>query len=457
MTQQEAAKTVIAELNHKGFQAFLVGGCVRDLILGRTPKDFDVTTDALPEAVQSIFPKTIAVGASFGVITVVIEGVSIEVATFRSDGEYSDGRHPDSVSYAITAEDDVSRRDFTINGLLMRQPTREEGYARAMGYPISDPTLHFHEDKETSTFCVVVDHVKGFSDLHNKCIRAIGDPEKRLTEDALRMLRACRFAAQLGFTIAADTMTAMQKLAPTIKKVSEERISAELLKIVSIANPVAGLVPLATSGMLNYLPVKAIKRVFTYTLRRFSMFPTDDAAKGMAMLLCDSTELEPIFLLKKAMRLSTEFSNTVFGALMVRLKLLTSGNSLPFSKPAARKRLMRTPGALLGVALYRQDILLGSDFIAKPFDQARMKEGFRSEAQADDLSIQLLNLTPEEINPPRLVTGDDLIEMGLEPGRDFKFILEVLEDFQLDGEVTTREMMLMNAKDMVKACKNGTL
>ena len=267
--------------------------------------------------------------------------------------------------------------------------------------PSATPTLHFHEDKETSTFCVVVDHVKGFSDLHNKCIRAIGDPEKRLTEDALRMLRACRFAAQLGFTIAADTMTAMQKLAPTIKKVSEERTSAELLKIVSSANPVAGLVPLATSGMLNYLPVKLPSRGFSPTPCGVSpCSPRTMPPRAWQCCCATARNWSRASCSRSAMRLSTEFSNTVFGALMVRLKLLTSGNSLPFSKPAARKRLMRTPGALLGVALYRQDILLGSDFIAKPFDQARMKEGFRSEAQADDLSIQLLNLTPEEINPP---------------------------------------------------------
>lgn len=436
------------KLNQAGFKAFLVGGCVRDLIIGRIPHDWDVTTHATPQQVASLFPKTVAVGVSFGVITVVIEDVQIQVATYRSDGEYSDARHPDCVRFSETAEEDVVRRDFTMNGLLMRHESHEEALNDLM------PIMH---RMVGGKLMVIVDYVGGRKDIENKCIRAIGDPEKRFTEDALRMLRACRFAAQLGFTIAADTMAAMQKLAPTIKKVSEERTSAELLKIVSSANPVAGLVPLATSGMLNYLPVKAIKRVFTYTLRRFSMFPTDDAAKGMAMLLCDSTELEPSFLLKKVMRLSTEFSSTVFGALMVRLKLLTSGNSLPFSKPAARKRLMRTIGATRGVALYEQDVLLGSDFIAKPFDRARMNAGFRSEEQANSLAYQLTALTPEEINPPRLVTGDDLIEMGLEPGRIFKDILEEIETLQLDGEIKTRELALMNAKDMVKAAKNGTL
>src|SRR5271169_198933 len=212
---KEHANNVVRELRRHGFQAYLAGGCVRDMLLGLQPTDYDVTTDATPNDVMRIFPETYAVGAQFGVVLVPVpkDGHSavaehrhpIEVATFRSDGAYSDGRHPDQVQYSKSPEEDVRRRDFTINGLLM------------------DP---LDGDR-------VLDFVGGRADLAGGIIRAIGDPERRLNEDKLRMLRAVRFAARFGYTIDPPTFAAIQQLAPMIHQVSRERVRDELTKMLT--------------------------------------------------------------------------------------------------------------------------------------------------------------------------------------------------------------------------------
>src|SRR6185369_3173038 len=212
-----------------GHQAYLVGGCVRDLLLGREPADYDVSTDATPREVMRIFPETYAVGAQFGVVLVPIDGLTakdleqqaaqdpvetpieaakhkaIEVATFRNDGLYSDGRHPDEVRFSKTAQEDVQRRDFTINGLLL------------------DP---LNNDR-------VLDYVGGRADLDAKVIRTIGDPERRFGEDKLRMLRAVRFAARFGYTVEPQTMSSIQRRASEIHQVSRERIREELTKMLT--------------------------------------------------------------------------------------------------------------------------------------------------------------------------------------------------------------------------------
>ncbi|HEX3376754.1 MAG TPA: CCA tRNA nucleotidyltransferase, partial [Candidatus Acidoferrales bacterium] len=213
MTSRELAERICATLRSHGHQAYFVGGCVRDLELGRLPTDYDVCTDARPERVQELFPRNVAVGAKFGVILVLDreprgqeqdaqqQPVEVEVATFRSDGGYSDGRHPDQVIFSKTPQEDVLRRDFTINGLLMDPASGE-----------------------------VLDYIGGRADLHAGLVRAIGDPLRRFTEDNLRMLRAVRFAARFGFQIEPETMAAVQSLYPQITQVSYERIRDELTK-----------------------------------------------------------------------------------------------------------------------------------------------------------------------------------------------------------------------------------
>ncbi|MFZ0583113.1 MAG: CCA tRNA nucleotidyltransferase, partial [Candidatus Acidiferrales bacterium] len=200
MTPREFAEQICTTLRTAGYQAYLVGGCVRDILLHREPADYDVATNATPERVEQIFPNSLTVGAQYGVVVVTTEThegtrVQVEVATFRSDVGYSDGRHPDAVVYAKSAEEDVKRRDFTINGLLLDPQTSE-----------------------------VLDYVSGRDDLRAGIIRAIGHAEERFREDKLRMLRAVRFAARFGYSIEPETLRAIQKLAPEIAQVSAERV-----------------------------------------------------------------------------------------------------------------------------------------------------------------------------------------------------------------------------------------
>jgi tRNA nucleotidyltransferase/poly(A) polymerase len=193
MQPRELANSICDALENAGFQAFLAGGCVRDLLLGRAPADYDVATSATPEQVLELFPDGITVGAQFGVILVRRDGAKVEVATFRSDVGYSDGRHPDRVEYASSPEEDVKRRDFTINGLVMRHNTGE-----------------------------ILDYVDGQADLRAGIIRAIGEPDRRFAEDKLRMLRAVRFAARFGYDIEPKTFAAIRKHARKISQVSAD-------------------------------------------------------------------------------------------------------------------------------------------------------------------------------------------------------------------------------------------
>src|SRR5712692_5641551 len=204
MEPRELANSICARLRSSGHEALLVGGCVRDLLSGRAAADYDVATDATPDAVLALFPDSEAVGAQFGVIVVTREGLKVEVATFRADVGYSDGRHPDSVVYARTPQEDVQRRDFTINGLLMRHDTGE-----------------------------VLDFVGGQADLEAKVIRAIGEPGRRFAEDKLRMMRAVRFTARFGFEIEPATFAAVRRHAREITQVSPERLRDELTKMLT--------------------------------------------------------------------------------------------------------------------------------------------------------------------------------------------------------------------------------
>src|SRR6202790_4580735 len=224
MTARELADRICSTLRSSGQQAYLVGGCVRDLLLGRDPSDYDISTDARPERVQELFPRSLDVGAKFGVILIVEDGTEVEVATFRSDVGYSDGRHPDHVVYADSAKEDVRRRDFTINGLLMDPATRE-----------------------------VLDFVEGRADLSAGIVRAIGDPRARFAEDKLRMMRAVRFAARFGFQIEPETLAAAQELAAQITQVSPERIREELTKLLTEGAARRGFELLDETGLLTVI------------------------------------------------------------------------------------------------------------------------------------------------------------------------------------------------------------
>src|SRR6516162_3797687 len=203
MTSRALANAICEMLERHQYRALLVGGCVRDLLLGREPADYDVATDATPVEVAGLFPESVAVGAQFGVMLIPKDGLKVEVATFRSDVGYSDGRHPDRVVYSKTPEEDVERRDFTINGLLMRHDTGE-----------------------------VLDFVGGRKDLQAGLVRAIGDPDRRFAEDKLRMMRAVRFAARFGFETDEATFGSIRRHVSEIQRVSPERLREELTKML---------------------------------------------------------------------------------------------------------------------------------------------------------------------------------------------------------------------------------
>jgi poly(A) polymerase len=222
MEPRELANSICERLRSHGHEALLVGGCVRDILLGRKPTDYDVATNATPDQVVELFPDGVTVGAQFGVIAVYEQAIRVEVATFRADVGYSDGRHPDAVVFARTPQEDVQRRDFTINGLAMR-----------------------HDSEE------VLDFVGGQADLHTGIIRAIGEPDRRFQEDKLRLLRAVRFAARFGFTIEPATFDAIRRHAHEIGQVSAERVRDELTKLLTEGAARRGLELLDETGLLR--------------------------------------------------------------------------------------------------------------------------------------------------------------------------------------------------------------
>jgi poly(A) polymerase len=408
----EAAKKVVRKLQRKKFEAFLVGGCVRDLLLHRDPKDFDIATNARPEQVQALFEKTIPVGAAFGVTVVVQDGVQVEVATYRADGEYTDGRRPDTVSYSKSAKEDVVRRDFTMNGLLLTPP---------MDFKVEGVT---NDDWEMFDGDAVVDFVGGREDINNRLIRCIGDPLDRFSEDPLRMLRAVRFAAQLGFAIEEGTMGAILLNAHNIRKVSHERVAMELFKTVSAPHAAEGVALLCRTGLIRYaLPECA--DFAGNALERFQRFPpVGDPILGMAMLL---SGMDSDYLLNSALdglKLSAEDRSQIAGAVRLVPELVRT----MFISPAEQKRLARKAGFSHALKLFEQEAMVGKS----PYSV--------------DNTLRIVGVysafSPEDIRPKPLVTGDDLISMGLKPGPEFTAILGEIETHQLNGRLNTREEAL---------------
>ena len=390
---------VMHRLENKGFEAFLVGGCVRDRLLGRQSKDFDVTTDATPDQVRAIFTHTIPVGAKFGVVVVVMDSVQVEVATYRADGAYTDGRRPDEVTYSRLAKEDVTRRDFTMNGLLMN--SRGD----------------------------IIDYVGGEEDINRRMIRAIGDPNVRFAEDGLRMLRAVRFAAQLGFEIETKTLEAIKGNARLLKVISRERVAAELFKIFSAPFPLKGIVPFISTGLFRYaLPDNFPDQVdMIRIIQRFGMFEANkDAMLGMAMFFADVAAYGNVCEnLAGYLKLSNEQKDElVYMKRHVRRFEQHISGAYPMSE-AAIKRELREPGVALALEIMTQDEVMG-------------KTNFGVEAlMAFVLKIKAYK--PEEIKPTPLVTGKDLIAFGIAPGPIFTSILFDLESYQLNGVFTERK------------------
>jgi len=440
MTPHELAEQICATLSCHGYQAYLVGGCVRDLELGRTPADYDVCTDARPERGQELFPHSLAVGAKFGVILVVEEGMQVEVATFRSDIGYSDGRHPDHVVYSLTPQEDVQRRDFTINGLLM------------------DPATH-----------EVLDYVGGRADLHARIVRAIGDPRQRFAEDKLRMLRAVRFAARFGFQIAPETMAAAQSLATQITQVSPERIRDELTKLLTEGAARRGFELLDETGLLPVvLPdiarMKGVEQppqyhpegdVWIHTRMMLEMLqpncsptlawgvllhdvgkpPTFAPATGPGTRIRFDGHAEVGTRMAEHICHGLRFSNDETDQISTLVANHMRFKDVQQMRTATLKRFVRLPHFEEHLELNRLDCLSSH----RNLDAYTFVQQF------------LVETPPEKVYPPKLVTGDDLREMGLIPGPRFREILLAVEEAQLEGRLSDRESALQFARSISQA------
>jgi len=466
----EAALSVVGKLRAAGYDAYLAGGCVRDLLLGREPKDFDVATSATPDLVLGLFERTFAVGAHFGVV-LVADGdedgfVTTEVATFRSDGVYSDGRHPDAVRYTRSAEEDVRRRDFTINGLLLdperltaegfeaaHPSDKDKGVAR-MGHPELSATTG---GGPVALRSAVIDFVGGLADLEAGVVRAIGNAEERFEEDHLRMLRGVRFAARFGFEIEPATKAAMQRLAARISAVSRERVRDELTKMLTEGRARRAFELLDETGLLKVvLPevarMKGVEQpaqyhpegdVWVHTLGLLGQLTEGcSATLGWGALLHDVGKPATFGRAPDRIRFDGHVDVGVamaadilrrfrFSNEETRQTLALVENHMRFAdaermKASTLKRFFRLERFEEHLALHRMDCLAGSGNLDHwEFVRERWQ-----------------TMPQEAVRPTPLITGRELIAAGYVPGAAFKLMLRAVEDAQLEGAIGTVEEAL---------------
>ncbi|GAC1653681.1 MAG: CCA tRNA nucleotidyltransferase [Acidobacteriaceae bacterium] len=424
-----AATEVARTLRCRGFQSYFVGGCVRDLLLGRDPADYDVATNATPDEVMAIFARTFAVGAQFGVVLVEdAEGICTEVATFRSDVSYTDGRHPDAVRFSSTPEEDVQRRDFTINGMML------------------DPLAPGEAQ--------VLDFVGGREDLAHRLVRTIGDPYLRFSEDKLRMLRAVRFAARFRYLLEPATFSAIRELAPQIKQVSRERLRDELLKMLTEGQARRAFELLDATGLLTeVLPeVAAMKGVdqppqyhpegdvWTHTLMMLDGLEAGcSRTLALGVLLHDVGKPPTFERAPDRIRFNNhaEVGTAITTAICVRLRLSNEAtdqvqalvaNHMKFAdvlkmRESTLKRFLRLRCFPEHLRLHYLDCTNShGDLELYQFAKQRFE-----------------NIPEEQVRPQLLVTGRELIDAGYQPGPRFKDMLAFAEDAQLEGKVHTRE------------------
>lgn len=423
-----AARSIVERLRAKGFEALYAGGCVRDRLLGLEPHDYDVATNARPEQVESLFPRTVPVGAQFGVILVLEQGAEIQVATFRGDGAYLDGRHPESVVYT-DAEGDARRRDFTVNGLFC-DPLKDE----------------------------ILDFVGGRNDLKSGILRAIGNPSERFAEDKLRMLRAVRFATTLGFTIEPATWDAVKRHAPEIHAVSAERIRDEFCKIMLSPNRLRGFDLLDESGLLLEIlpemePLKGCVQppdfhpegdVFVHTRLMLSLLKPEaslplvlsvlfhDLGKPATRMVDETgrirfnghegvSERMSLTILQRL-----RFPNEVIDAVLPAVRLHMSFKDVPNMRVATLKRMMARPTFDDELELHRVDCLGSHGMLDNHATLIAKREEF----------------SHEPLIPVPLITGNDLIAMGWKPGPRFAEILQAAQTRQLEGTLSSRDQAL---------------
>jgi len=440
---KDAAAQIVARLRAAGHQAWFVGGCVRDLLLGGEPKDFDVATDATPQQVLTLFERTFSVGAHFGVVLVPTdaqgcpgEEILTEVATFRSDGAYSDGRHPDAVQFSKSPEEDVRRRDFTINGLLL------------------DPEVLARTSRLNDA---VLDFVGGVQDLNAGLIRAIGDPAERFTEDKLRMLRGVRFAARLAFELEPATAKAIQQLAPQVSQVSRERVREELTRMLTEGHARRAFELLDSTALLPQVLAEVARMkgvaqppqyhpegdVWVHTLLLLERLPAGcPMALAWAALLHDVGKPATFRVAPDRIRFDghVEVGVGVAEEICRRLRfpnheteqiLSLIANHMRFAdvrkmKESTLKRFFRLQHFDQHLALHRLDCLASHGSL-ELYDFARDK---------------FETLPQEQVRPALLVNGKDLIDAGYPPGPQFSEMLTMAEDAQLEGAVQTREQAL---------------
>src|SRR3989475_1186040 len=425
---EKVAREIAARLRESGHIAYFAGGCVRDMVRGLIPKDYDIVTDARPEAVQGIFQRTVAVGAHFGVIIVLEDGFQFEVATFRSDDAYIDGRHPSAVHFS-SPEEDARRRDFTINGMFY-DPVAEE----------------------------VIDLVGGRADIDAKLVRAIGDPGQRFAEDRLRMLRAVRFATVLDYMIDSRTWDALVANAASINKISAERIRDELVRIFLSPNRVRGWDLLDQSGLLRtILPeLDAMKGclqpeqfhpegdVFQHTRLMLELLPENVSAPLVfAVLLHDVAKPVTATVdetgrirfnehdrigaaMTESIMERLRFSRAEIDAVVEMVRQHMVFKDVPRMRVAKLKRFMARPTFEEELELHRVDCASSHQMMDNYEFLLRKREEFAN----------------EPIIPPPLVRGDDLIALGMKPGPKFGEILEAVETKQLEGALKDRQQAL---------------
>jgi poly(A) polymerase len=425
-----AARGIAKELRAAGHEAWLAGGAVRDRLLGREPHDMDVATSARPDQIMSLFPESRLVGAAFGVVRVGHGEDEVEVATFRSEGPYLDGRRPSSVRFA-TADEDVHRRDFTVNGLLMDPDTLE-----------------------------VLDRVGGHADLRSRTLRAIGDPRERFREDHLRLLRAVRLAAQLDFTIEPATWSALTELAPLAREVAAERTRDELLRMLTGPAPARGLDLLRGCGLLRVvLPDVAAMEgvpqppefhpegdVLTHTILLFRHLRAPSPSLALGALLHDVGKpptlergpdrvrfpdharvgAEMAARVCRDLRVSNDSRERIVDLVAQHMRFL----DVQRMKTSTLKRFLRIPHFDEHLELHRADCLASHGMLDN----------------WEFVCWRLAEFGQEELRPPRLLGGDDLLALGWEPGPALGEELRALEEAQLAGEIATREAALVRAR-----------
>jgi len=435
--KEKLALFIVDRLRTSGFTAYLAGGCVRDRILGLKAKDYDIATDARPESVARLFENTVAVGAKFGVMLVVLGGEQFEVATFRAEAGYADGRRPSAVRFG-TLEEDVKRRDFTIGGMYLDPATGQ-----------------------------IIDLVGGMRDLRAGVIRAIGDAELRFAEDHLRMLRAVRFAARLNFTIDVATWLGIQRSASKIAQIAAERIGEEITMIMTQGGAAQGLDLLVDSGLAAILIPEVLALhgcpqpanfhpegdVYRHTRLMLSMLPRG-CAETLAFGALFHDIAKPQTLVIEADGKMTYHGHTDIGGRVAAYVL---------------QRLRRPRMVQVRVAYLVHNHL--RMMMAPRMRRATLKRMLAEEGFEELLELSLLDtlasgsalgfyhfcrramatMGAAEIRPPRLITGDDLIAMGFVPGPSFKNILHEVEDHHLDGTLKTRDEALHYVREYYRS------